>query len=142
MSARLKGRRRRADAAIDGITAWARSQADVRGLALVGSFAYGRPRMASDVDLVLVTVDKERHITGMDWADVVDRRPRLIRCQEWGPLTERRARLSSGLVVELGIVTGEWLSTPLDAGTAKVLRDGCRVLYDPENLFSHALGQL
>jgi predicted nucleotidyltransferase len=110
MSARLKGRRLRAEAAIDGITAWAQSQGDVQGLALVGSYAYGRPRMASDVDIVLVTADTDRQI--------------------------------SGIVVELGVVTEEWLSTPLDPGTAKVLRDGCRILHDPENLFDDALRML
>lgn len=139
MSARLKGRRLRAEAAIGGITAWAQVQADVRGLALVGSYAYGRPRMASDVDIVLVAADKERHVRGLEWARSVDQRPRLIRCQDWGPLTERRVRLSSGLVVELGVVTAAWLSVPLDPGTARVLRDGCRVLHDPENLFGAAL---
>ncbi|TDO44466.1 hypothetical protein EV651_1349 [Kribbella sp. VKM Ac-2571] len=142
MTARLKGRRLRAEAAINGITAWAQLQTDARGLALIGSYAYGRPRMASDVDIVLVTANRERHISGMEWAGSIDRRPRLIRCQEWGPLTERRARLSSGLVVELGVVTGEWLSAPLDPGTAKVLRDGCRVLHDPENLFGRALREV
>ncbi|TDX08745.1 nucleotidyltransferase domain-containing protein [Kribbella sp. VKM Ac-2566] len=82
MSARLKGRRLRAEAAIDGITAWAQSQGDVQGLALVGSYAYGRPPMASDVDIVLVTADKDRHISGMEWARSIDRRPRLIRRQD------------------------------------------------------------
>jgi hypothetical protein len=142
VSARLKGRRLRAEAAVDGITAWAQLQADVQGLALVGSYAYGRPRMASDLDIVLVTADKKRYVSGVEWAGSMDRRPRLIRCQEWGPLTERRARLSSGLVVELGVVTRGWLSAPLDPGTARVLRDGCRVLHDPENLFGDALAAL
>jgi hypothetical protein len=98
--------------------------------------------MASDVDIVLVTADRDRHISGMEWARCIDRRPRLIRCQDWGPLTERRVRLSSGIVVELGVVTEEWRSTPLDPGTAKVLRDGCRILHDPENLFDDALRML
>jgi hypothetical protein len=142
MSARLKGRRLRAEAAVDGITAWAQLQADVHGLALVGSYAYGRPRMASDVDIILVTADTKRYVSGVEWAGSIDRRPRLIRCQEWGSLTERRARLSSGLVVELGVVTRGWLSAPLDPGTARVLRDGCRVLHDPENLFGDALAAL
>ncbi|WP_134129980.1 nucleotidyltransferase domain-containing protein [Kribbella pratensis] len=66
MSARLKGRRLRAEAAIDGITAWAQSQGDVQGLALVGSYAYGRPRMASDVDIVLVTAT--RTATSAEWS--------------------------------------------------------------------------
>ena len=139
MTARLKGRRLRAEAVCLELTEWARRQAGVQGLALVGSYAYGKPTMASDVDLVLVTPDKQDHL---DWAAVLDRRPRLIRSQQWGPLTEQRVRLSSGLVVELGIVTAEWLAIPLDPGTARVLGDGCRELYDPDHLFREALGAL
>ena len=80
------------------MTGWARTQTDVQGLALVGSYAYGRPRMASDVDLVLVTAGKQAHVDGMAWVAPLDRNPRLIRCQEWGSLSERRVRLSSGLL--------------------------------------------
>ena len=139
MTARLKGRRLRAESVCSDLTDWARLQTDVQGLALVGSYAYDKPTMASDVDLVLVTPDPQSHL---DWAAVLDRRPRLIRSQQWGPLTEQRVRLSSGLVVELGIVTAEWLAVPLDPGTARVLADGCRVLYDPDHLFREALGAL
>jgi predicted nucleotidyltransferase len=142
MTARLKGRRLRAEAVCSAMTEWAQRQSDVRGLALVGSYAYGRLRMASDVDLVLVTADKQAQVDGMAWAELLDRKPRLIRSQEWGPVTERRVRLRSGLVVELGVTTADWLAIPLDPGTAKVLRDGCRVLHDPEGLFHEALGTL
>ena len=140
MTARLKGRRLRAESVCSDLTEWARLQTGVQGLALVGSYAYDKPTMASDVDLVLVTPDKRPHL---DWAAALDRRPRLIRSQQWGPLTEQRVRLSSGLVVELGIVTAEWLAVPLDPGTARVaIGDGCRVLYDPDQLFHNALNGL
>jgi hypothetical protein len=139
MTARLKGRRLRAESVCSDLTDWARLRTGVQGLALVGSYAYDKPTMASDVDLVLVTPDLRPHL---DWAAVLDRRPRLIRSRQWGPLTEQRVRLSSGLVVELGIVTAEWLAIPLDPGTARVLGDGCRVLYDPEHLFREALSAL
>lgn len=58
MTARLKGRRRRAASAV---AAWAEEQPAVSGLALVGSYAYDRPRMCSEVDLVLLTDDPARH---------------------------------------------------------------------------------
>jgi hypothetical protein len=32
-----------------------------------------------------------------------------------------------------------WAAVPLDPGTARVLRDGCRILHDPEGLLGHAL---
>jgi len=54
---------------------------------------------------------------------------RLIRSRTWGPVRERRFRLASGLIVELGIAPSSWAEIPLDAGTRRVLRDGHRVLY-------------
>jgi hypothetical protein len=111
-------------------------------LALVGSYAYDRPRLASDVDLVLLTSQPDRHAEGIDWIAHLDPSARLVRDRTWGPLRERRVRLRSGLQVELGVVSPDWASLPLDQGTARVLRDGCRVLYDPEGLLRAALAAL
>lgn len=142
MTARLKGRRRQASTVIESVTQWATEQQDVAGLVLVGSYAAQRASMASDVDLVLLTTDVQRHLRGVDWIKSVDRRAAVIRTQTWGPVTERRVRLCSGLHVELGIAPPSWVALPLDAGTAKVLQGGCRVLYDPDDLLADALGTL
>lgn len=135
----MKGRRRQASTVIESVTQWATVQQDVAGLVLVGSYAAQRARMASDVDLVLLTTDVQRHLRGVDWIESVDRRAAVIRTQVWGPLTERRVRLRSGLHVELGIAPPSWVALPLDPGTAKVLHGGCRVLYDPDDLLADAL---
>jgi uncharacterized protein len=108
----------------------------------VGSYAYDSPRMASDVDLVLVTSDLGRHAEDLDWVAAFDRKAKLIRDQAWGPLRERRVRLRSGLQVELGVVSPTWASLPLDHGTARVLRDGYRILHDPEGLLREATASL
>jgi hypothetical protein len=142
MTARLKGRRRQASAVIESVTDWATRQPDVTALALVGSYAYHRPRMASDVDLVLLTTDPDRHRDGTRWISGFDPAARVIRDQAWGPLRERRVRLRSGLQVELGIVSPTWAALPLDPGTAKVLSDGCRILLDPDGVLHEALAAL
>ena len=142
MTSRLKGRRREASAVIGSVTAWAQKQLDVTGLVLVGSYAHGRPRMASDVDLVLLTTDVQRHVTGLDWIRAYDPSARMVRTRSWGPLTERRVRVRSGLHVELGVVPESWVSLPLDRGTAKVLRDGWTPLYDPHDVVRGALAAL
>jgi hypothetical protein len=46
------------------------------------------------------------------------------------------------LRVEFGLVTGEWFSIPVDPGTARVLRDGCRIVADREDLAREALQAL
>lgn len=142
MTARLKGRRRQAEAVISAVTRWAGEQADVSALALVGSYASHYPGMRSDVDLVLLTNDPDKHARGLGWIVPCDPRARLICDRRWGPLRERRVRLHSGLQVELGIVRPTWASLPLDPGTDKVLRDGCQILHDPQRLLAEAMNAL
>ena len=85
--------------------------------------------MASDVDIVVLS-DTRRSIEDARWFDQLHPGARPIRSEVWGPVRERRFRLASGLIVELGIAPSSWADTPLDEGTRRVLSDGHRVLYD------------
>ena len=62
MSARLKGRRRQVAALLPAVTAWAADRVDIVGLILVGSYARDRPRIGSDVDLILITTHPDRYL--------------------------------------------------------------------------------
>ena len=44
------------------------------------------------------------------------------------------AGYDSGLEVEYGLNTLQWVRVPLDAGTRRVISDGMRVLYGPRRL--------
>ena len=117
---------------LERVTTWARERPDVRGLALVGSYARGAARPDSDVDLVLLTDDPASYIADADWATELGA-SKIVRTQAWGPLTERRLLLPSGLEVEVGVVLPLWAATdPVDAGTRRVVAEGFRILYDPE----------
>jgi hypothetical protein len=72
-------------------------------------------------------------------AEVLGEPFRLLHEQDWGPLRERRFQRASGFEVEFGLVTSEWFATPVDPGTAKVLTDGCLILWDREGLARDAL---
>lgn len=55
--------------------------------------------------------------------------------EQWGPLTERRFVLPSGLEVEVGVASPSWVTTdPVDPGTRSVVEGGMSILYDPEGL--------
>ena len=115
---------------------WAAGVPDVRAVALVGSYAYRRPRMSSDVDLVVLT-----DVPGRYGAWLGDQPPigpaLLIRRGDWGPLTEYCFRRRSGLQVEVGVAPASWAATePVDAGTARVVGHGLRVVHDPEGLLA------
>lgn len=141
MSARFRARRQLVNRIASHVAEWAAGEPYVRAATVVGSYAYGRPRMSSDVDLVLLTDDPGRHLDSLDFASATTSRGRLVRSQRRGPMHERRIRVPSGLLIEFGISTPSWVDRPVDPGTARVLTDGCKILYD-EDLVAPALRSL
>ena len=117
---------------------WAVRHSDAVAVALTGSWAYGRPRMDSDVDIIMLTVDKPTYLRDESWVAELGG-TRIIRTQDWGPLyTERRFVLSSGLEVELGVAPPSWAATdPPDPNVSDDVRNGgLRAIYDPEGILA------
>jgi uncharacterized protein len=129
-------RRREYAAVLASATSWASTRVDVAALGLAGSWARGAATMASDVDLVVLTDRPGLYTTTTEWIEAACGSPgRVVRTREWGPLTERRVRLASALLVEWGFAPRSWAEVqPLDDGTARVVADGFAVLYDPIGL--------
>src|SRR3712207_1940723 len=120
------------------VDAWAARRPDVVAIALVGSWARGRPRMGSDVDLVVLTTDKPTYLRDEPWVAELGGN-RIIRTRDWGPLyTERRFVLPSGLEVEFGVAPPSWAATdPPDANVSDDVRDGgLRAIYDPDGILA------
>jgi hypothetical protein len=124
------------------LTAWCQGRADVRALALVGSYARGTARDDSDVDLTILCADPAAYRAGRVWLDALPwdtlgARVVETRDEEYGPLWSRFIFLSSGLEIEIGFSTPAWAAVdPVDPGTWRVIHDGCRILYDPEGLLA------
>jgi uncharacterized protein len=129
-------RRREFDAVLASALAWAGTQPSVAALGLAGSWARAAATMSSDVDLVVLSDERQHYLTSTDWvAPALGSAGQVVRTQAWGPLTERRIRLPSGFLVECGFAPRRWASVaPLDEGTVRVVADGFAVLYDPEGL--------
>lgn len=130
MSARFRARRQLVNRVVLSAADWAAGGQDIRSAIVVGSYAYGRPRMSSDVDMVFLTDDVEKHLESLDFVSAITPRSTLVRSAQWGPMHERRVRLPGGLLVEFGITTSAWVDQPVDSGTARVVADGCKILYD------------
>lgn len=141
MSARFRARRRVVDEVVRRSSQWASATTDVCSVLLVGSYAYGKPRMDSDVDLVILSDRADRHLADLTFIDSITPGGQIIRHEQWGPMHERRVRLDDGLVVEFGVTTPAWAGLPVDAGTAKVLSDGCKIIVD-DGTVSSALSAL
>lgn len=133
MTARLKGRRRAVARVTSEVQEWARADDRERAVALVGSYARGKEGMASDLDLVFLSDDPDS-LTNASWFVALNPGAQLVRSQRWGPIQERRFRIRSGLLVELGFAPIGWAAVPLEPGTRRVLEDGHRVLFDDGTL--------
>lgn len=124
---------------LSAIPRWATHRPDVREVGLCGSWARNTQRMSSDVDLVVLTESPDLYVNAEEWLHDFGSPP-LVRTQQWGVLTERRVRLSSGLEVEFGFAHPTWAAlTPVDAGTRDVVTDGLQPLYDPTLLLAEVV---
>lgn len=124
---------------IEDVAVWARKRGDLRGVAVVGSWARGSARMDSDVDVILLTDEATEYVDNEQWAQELGAKA-IIRTQKWGVLTERRLSLPGGLEVEVGVVSPSWASiAPLDEGTAQVVAGGLVPLHDPDGLLAGLL---
>jgi hypothetical protein len=119
------------------LVAWATAQPEVAAVLLVGSYARGAATEGSDVDLVVLTDGPERYAEDPSWAGQFGAVERMQR-EEWGVVTSLRVWYEGGLEVEYGFTMPEWAAQPVDAGTRRVVTDGCRILFDPEGVL-HAL---
>ncbi len=112
---------------------WAATRPDIRALLLVGSWARHAARPDSDIDLVVLTTTPDFYTPEGAWTRELDA-VGISRAQQWGPIAERRLVLPSGLEVEIDIGPLVWAQAdPVDVGTRRVVTDGCRILYDPDD---------
>ena len=123
---------------IDWVVHVAPREPGIHGVLLVGSYGRDLPRQESDIDLIFLVEEKERYLTDLRWTDGLNPLGKIAR-EEWGALTALRVIRASGPEVELGLVNLSWANmNPLDPGTERVLRNGVKILYDPNGI----LGQL
>ena len=113
---------------------WAEEEPSVEGVILVGSYARGTQSAESDVDFCIITSEKERLLQNQQF---VERFGTVLKrhLEFYGKCTSVRVWYAMGLEVEFGIVDPSWIALPLDAGTAKVLKDGYQVLVDKKGCF-------
>jgi uncharacterized protein len=119
---------------LDALRRWALGREDVLAMALVGSQARGTARPESDVDLVILAADPAVYRADDAWVSSFGLAER-VQDEDWGLVMSKRVRYGGGLEVESGIASARWAKTdPADAGTARVVRDGFRILHDPAGL--------
>jgi polymorphic toxin system nucleotidyltransferase-like protein len=120
------------------VSGWAAERNEILAAALCGSHATGSARPDSDIDLVLVCTNPEGMLADVSWAR--DFGPVCsVAFESYGLVESVRVAYENGPEVEFGITTIAWATLPIDPGTARVMRDGLRILYDPSGRLAHAV---
>jgi predicted nucleotidyltransferase len=98
---------------------------------LVGSYARNEQKEGSDINLVIITEEKEKLIQEDKWIKMYGD-PKKAEVEEWGDIKSLRVKYEE-YEIEFGIGTKRWIRIPLEKGTEKVLKDGYIILFEKEN---------
>ena len=118
------------------VFAWSQGHPEIKGIAVVGSWARREAQMDSHLDLLVLTPDTKRYVTSNSWIrHALPSSGVIVGAQTLGSLNELQVRLPSGLIVDFGFVPPSWFSIdPVDPAAAQLVRDGCRPVADPESM--------
>jgi hypothetical protein len=130
-----------------GLAAWALAEPSCRALAAVGSWARGRARPDSDLDLVALVAPRDRWTAEDGWLREVLRglgfATETSQIETHGVAVSWRLWLAGGAELELTLVDPSWASVdPLDPGTRRVAGDGLAVLTDKDGSLQALLAAL
>lgn len=114
---------------------WASMQSDIRGAALVGSYARGEATERSDVDLVVLVEQPSNYLHDRVWAQAFGN-VLNEQVEDYGNLISLRVHYENQLEVEYGLTDENWAAVPLDEGTREVIHGGMTVLFERGCLLS------
>ena len=120
------------------LIAWSRTRPDVCALGIVGSYARGTARSDSDLDVVLVCEEPARLLNEQSWLGQFGSYE-STEVETYGIVTSIFVDYDWGLEIEFGIAPRAWTDIPVDSGTARVIRDGMIICYDPEDLLANVV---
>jgi len=115
---------------------WAKSQNTILGVALTGSYARNQAHPDSDIDIVILAKQPDFYLIEHDWINIFGEVESVKRVN-YGILTSLHVHYKNSYEVEFGVTTREWINTaPVDEGTKRVVSEGIKILYDPDDLLN------
>ena len=126
------------DIFLKDIKKWAKKEELIESIIVVGSYARGTYKVTSDIDLIIITSDKEKMLKNQTFVDLFGE-IKKSQIEYYGACTSIRVWYKDGKEVEFGIVSTSWIEKPLDKGTIKVLSDGFKVVIDKKGYFKNII---
>ncbi|MFJ5762546.1 nucleotidyltransferase domain-containing protein [Neobacillus sp. NPDC093182] len=126
--------KKKVDFFLENFKEWSEQETNIKGVAVVGSFARGDFHSNSDVDLTIISTNKDLTLESIK-NDFNFGNIESSTLEEWGILTSLRIFYNNGLEVEYGVVTDQWVKEPLDEGTKNVVKNGFKVVTEKEDIF-------
>lgn len=108
----------------------------IESMIVVGSYASGTNTETSDLDLCIITTNKNEMLEKPDFIHkfgTVEKK----QIEYYGACTSIRVWYKDGWEIEFGIVEPSWIAVPLDSGTYRVLSDGYQVITDKKRYFQN-----
>lgn len=121
---------------IRNVEEWSKREPHIESVIVVGSYARGTNKDTSDIDLCIITSNKEAMVENQDFVKVFGDIEKK-QTEYYGACTSIRVWYKDGREIEFGIVEPSWIEIPLDAGTYKVLSNGYKVITDKKHYFSN-----
>lgn len=122
------------DVFISKVKRWGEQSKEINAIILVGSYARGTHSKSSDIDLVILTNDKENMISNPMFINQFGKQSKMG-IEYYGAVTSIRVFYEEGFEVEFGIAEISWIAQPLDSGTRQILDEGYKVIIDKGNYF-------
>lgn len=129
------------DHLIRAVAEWAKLEDRIAAAAICGSHARGTATAESDIDVCLICSQPERLLGDLSWVAQFGN-GRIGPREDYGLTQSVRVHYEHGLEVEFGIAGTKWMELPLDPGTARVFRDGLKVLFDPDGQLDRAINSV
>jgi hypothetical protein len=124
---------------VDKLKTWCQQQADIEAVGIVGSWARGTARPESDIDVMLITSNPSKYLSSWQWLSEFGVTHK-IQPEDWGLVQSLRTFYKDAREVEFCITTEQWASpAEIDSGTAHVVRDGMRIVFDPNGLLANLM---
>lgn len=121
---------------------WAQQQESIQAVALVGSYARGKEKKDSDIDLMIIVKDPQMYIADEKWIYLFGEVEK-IQNEVWTQVKTKRVFYKDGLEIEFNFDKDTWVkSRPIDSGTKRVVNDGMQILIDKEGMLEELQKEL